>query len=390
MKAIILAAGKGTRMRPLTYLRPKPMISLVDTPVLETIIKHLVAGGVEEIVINTAYMGDSLQSYFGDGRALGANIAYSFEGYIEDGKMHGEALGSAGGIKRIQEFSGFFDEPFLVLCGDAYIDFDISAFAAFHRAKGAMASLLTQEVPIEEVTSYGVVATDEQGQVVQFQEKPLVEEAVSNCVNTGIYLFEPEVIDHIPINQIYDIGGELFPYMAANNLPLYATNQDFTWLDIGQLPDFFTCQATLLNGEVPGFELPGKEVSPGVRIGSNVRINLDKVSLGAGVYIANSCHIEDGVTIEGPCIIGANCHVGKDAQLSNVFIGQYTRIPRGTELADLIIDSPYVIDTSGNACTLAEHGVGIGDARAANEQSVVTIPALANVPLEDTRNSLQL
>jgi len=191
MKAMVLAAGKGTRVQPLTYDVPKPMIPLVRKPVLESIIELLRSHGVDQLVINTSHLAPAIEAYFRDGAAWGVEIAYSFEGHIETGQIRAEALGSAGGMKRIQEFSGFFDDTFVVLCGDALIDLDISAAVGLHKANRALATIVMKDVPREEVHKYGVVQTAPDGRILQFQEKPAPEQAVSTTINTGIYIFEP-------------------------------------------------------------------------------------------------------------------------------------------------------------------------------------------------------
>jgi mannose-1-phosphate guanylyltransferase len=147
--------------------------------------------GFDEIMINVSHLPEKIESYFGNGERFGVEIGYSFEGHIEDGKIKSEAVGSAGGIKRIQEFGGFFDDTFLVVCGDALIDLDLTKAVRQHWKSGAMASICTLSVEPEEVSDYGVVVCDKRGQITSFQEKPSVAEALSNKVNTGIYIFEP-------------------------------------------------------------------------------------------------------------------------------------------------------------------------------------------------------
>ena len=247
MKAMILAAGKGTRVRPITNIVPKPMIPLLGKPLMESIVEHLRDSGFDRIVVNTSHLAPVIQDYFRDGSRFGVEIAYSFEGLLDrGGRLEGEALGSAGGMKRIQDFSGFFDDTFAVLCGDALIDVDFREAVRFHRERKAIATIILREVPREEVWRYGVVATDARGRVERFQEKPAVDEAVSNFINTGLYLFEPEVFDYIPSGRPFDIGGELFPALVAAGAPIYGVELPFQWVDIGCAQDFW--DATRLAG----------------------------------------------------------------------------------------------------------------------------------------------
>ena len=178
MKAMILAAGKGTRVRPLTYDVPKPMIPLLGKPVMAYLVEHLAQHGVNQIMVNVSYLHEKIEEFFGEGHQFGVQIGYSFEGYTkDDGEVVPEPIGSAGGMKKIQEFGGFFDETTIVLCGDALIDLDLGAALAEHKAKGAIASVITREVPWDKVSSYGVVVTDADGRITQFQEKPSEQDA---------------------------------------------------------------------------------------------------------------------------------------------------------------------------------------------------------------------
>ena len=195
---------------------------------------------IPKIVLNVSHLANEIENYFRDGQRFGVQIAYSFEGRITDGELIGEAIGSAGGMRRIQDFQPFFDDTFVVLCGDALIDLDLTAAVKWHQEKGAIATIVTKSVPREEVSSYGVVVTDDSGRIQAFQEKPKVEEALSTTINTGIYIFEPEVLDYIPSGQIYDIGGDLFPQLVAKGAPFYAIPMDFEWIDIGKVPDYWS------------------------------------------------------------------------------------------------------------------------------------------------------
>ena len=234
MKAMILAAGKGTRVQPITHTIPKPMIPILQKPVMEFLLELLRQHGFTEVMVNVSHLAEEIENYFRDGQRFGVEIAYSFEGRIEDGELIGDALGSAGGLKKIQNFQQFFDDTFVVLCGDALIDLNLSEAVRKHRQSGALATIITKRVPKEKVSSYGVVVTDEEGRVKAFQEKPGIEEALSDEINTGIYLFEPEIFDHIPDGVSYDIGSQLFPKLVEKGLPFYALPMDFEWVEIGR------------------------------------------------------------------------------------------------------------------------------------------------------------
>ena len=185
MKAMILAGGKGTRVRPLTDTVPKPMIPIISKPLMEFLVDLLRQHGFDRIIVSTSYLAESIEAYFGEGSRFGVQIGYSFEGHHTDGQSVPEGCGSAGGLKKIQEFSGFFDETFAVVCGDAIIDLDLTAALAFHRDRKAIATIVLKDLPRARVGSYGVVRTEPDGRIVQFQEKPSPEDAISTPATAG-------------------------------------------------------------------------------------------------------------------------------------------------------------------------------------------------------------
>jgi len=355
MKAMILAAGKGTRVRPLTYDLPKPMIPILGKPVMAYIVEHLAKCGVQDIMVNVSYLHEKIESYFGEGRQFGVRIGYSFEGYVdESGQVVAEALGSAGGIKKIQEFGNFFDETTIVLCGDAIIDLDIRAALAEHKRKGALASVITREVPWDKVSDYGVVVTDDDGRILKFQEKPKREEALSNSVSTGIYIFEPEAIDLIPSGEVFDIGSQLFPLMAEKGLAFYAQKHDFKWLDIGSVTDYWGVLQSLLTGDEPQMEVPGAQIKDGVWVGLNTRIEWEGTTIEGPVYIGAGCHIEAGSKIVGPTWIGHGSHVCAGAEVVRSILFEYTRVLPNTRLDEVIVCGDYSADRSGGMQRLSE------------------------------------
>lgn len=347
MKAMILAAGKGTRVRPITYTIPKPMIPILQKPVMEFLLELLRQHGFDQIMVNVSHLANEIESYFRDGQRFGVQIAYSFEGRIEDGELIGEAIGSAGGMRRIQDFSPFFDGTFVVLCGDALIDLDLTAAVKWHREQGSIATVVMKTVPHEEVSSYGVVVTDEDGRIKAFQEKPSVEEALSNNINTGIYIFEPEVLDYIPSGVEYDIGSQLFPKLVEMGAPFYGIPMDFEWVDIGKVPDYWRAIHSVLSGDIKNVAIPGHQVAPGIYTGLNVAVNWDKVDIQGPVYIGGMTKIEDGATIIGPTMIGPNCWVCSGAMVDKSVIFEYSRLGPGVRLVDKLVFGRYCVDKTG-------------------------------------------
>ncbi len=346
MKAMILAAGKGTRIRPITYVMPKPMIPIMQKPVMEFLVELLRQHGFDQIMVNVSHLSEEIENYFRDGQKFGVEMSYSFEGSIINGELVGKALGSAGGLKKIQDFSPFFDDTFVVLCGDALIDLDLTAVVKWHRERGALATVVAKEVPRESVSSYGVMVTDGEDRVVEFQEKPPVELARSNKINTGIYIFEPEILDYIPSGQEYDIGSQLFPKLVAAGAPFYAKVMDFEWVDIGKVPDYWQAIQDVLSGNIRNVKIPGREVRPGIFTGLNVSVNWDKVNVTGPVYIGGMTRIEDGATIVGPTTIGQNCHICRTATVERSIIFEYSRLS-DVRLVDKLVFGRYCVDKTG-------------------------------------------
>ncbi len=365
MKALILAAGRGTRVQPVTYFLPKPMIPILDRPVMELLLQLLVKHGVTEVMINTSYLAPIIENYFGNGARFGVQLAYSFEGVLEAGRIVDRPVGSAGAIRKIQDHSGLFDSTFLVLCGDAVIDLDLTELVARHRRSGAIATIALQQVPWDNVSSYGVVVRDDQGFVRSFQEKPASSEALSNTVNTGIYVFEPEVLNYIPAGQPYDIGSQLFPALLDAQEPVYGVDIPFQWLDIGQVTDYHAVLMQALQGQVHGVERPGREIEPGLWLGLNVRMQPETVNWSGPVCVGGSATIEPGATLIGPCMIGPGCIVEHGAHVERSVIFDYTRVSSRAEVRDMVVIGSYCVHASGEVIDLNRVGTSwvIADAR---------------------------
>lgn len=371
MKAMILAAGKGTRVRPITDTVPKPMIPIINRPVMEFLVDLLRQHDFRDIIVSTSYLSHEIENYFREGSRFGVNIAYSFEGYHCDGEIVPEGAGSAGGLRRIQDFSGFFDETFAVLCGDALIDLDLTRVVEQHRRTGALATIVLKEVPLEEVYRYGIVEIDDTGRIQRFQEKPKPAEAISRLANTGIYIFEPGVLDLVPADRPFDIGGELFPLLAEKGLPFYGMSMPFTWIDIGTTPDYWQAIQTILKGGMRNLEIPGREVAPGVRAGINVAIDWDGTTLEGPLYIGSSTRIEAGAHVTGPTVIGRNSVIESGARINACVIGDYTRVSGLADLDERIISGRFCVDRQGRNVELAGRGMAfvVDDARERREWS---------------------
>ncbi|MGE5507704.1 MAG: sugar phosphate nucleotidyltransferase [Chitinophagales bacterium] len=338
MKAMILAAGVGSRLDPLTANLPKPMVPIVNRPAMEHILALLRVHGVTEVVANLWYRPESITSYFGDGQSFGARLTYSKEDTL---------LGTAGGVKRV---AGFFDGTFLVIAGDALTDIDLGAMLAFHRQRGALATIALR--PVDDPRHFGVVVTGEDGRITGFQEKPRPEEALSRLANTGIYLFEREVLDLIPAGEVYDFGKQLFPRLVAEGQPFYGYRMDGYWCDVGTLLQYRLAHQDVLHGLVrlhtPGVAVPSAErpvvlgegavvepgavlqgrviVGPGARVSAGARL-LGDVVLGAGVKVG------EGATVEAS-VLWAGASLGAECRVSQAVIGQDCRIEPGAAVGE--------------------------------------------------------
>ena len=355
MKAVILAGGQGTRVRPITETIPKPMIPIINKPVIEFLVDVLKQYGFDELVITTAYLASEIENYFREGSRFGVQIGYSFEGYCHDGTIVPEGLGSAGGLKRIQEFSGFFDDTFLVVCGDALIDLDLTRALEIHRRNNALATIILKDVPRESVSRYGVVETAADGRIVRFQEKPSVEDAISTCANTGIYIFEPDVLNYVPSGRACDIGKELFPRLAELKLPFHGVVLPFSWIDIGCTADYWQATQMILRGEFK-IDMPGRELMPNIWGGINVDVDFEHTALQGPLYIGAGTRIEPGAVITGPTVIGRNCSVHSGARIDACIIGDYTRVSSFAELGEKIVSGRFCVDRRGEQVDLAKAG----------------------------------
>lgn len=365
-KGMILAAGQGTRVRPLTKDLPKPMIPILGKPVMEYLVEHMARHGIRQIMVNVAYHHRKIEEYFGDGSRWGVEIGYSYEGTLDHGDILPHPVGSAGGMRRIQDFSGFFDETTLVVCGDALIDLDITAAVTEHHAQGAVASVLALDVPRQDVQNYGIVVADSDGRIQSFQEKPQPDQALSTLASTGIYLFEPAAVNLIPSCCKFDIGSQLFPLLVANKQPFYVQNRAFHWIDIGRVRDYWSVLQRVLRGEVASLSMPGQQVRPGVWVGLNTRVDWDSVQIEGPVYLGSGVRVDAGARIIGPVWIGHGSHIRKHAVVDRSVLFEYTRIGEGMVFAEMVVSPDYCVDKLGHTQYRGDDQCALrwGDARA--------------------------
>jgi len=327
LKAMILAAGLGTRLRPLTNVVSKPMVRMAGRPCIEHAVRLLKKYGVAEIIVNLHYMPEIIREHFGDGSAFGVQISYSIEK---------ELMGTAGGFKRVEDFFG--DAPALIISGDALTDINLGEFFRFHQKSKGIATLALKRVA--DATQYGVVVCEKE-QIVQFQEKPKQEEAISNLANTGIYLFEPEIFQYIPEGTFYDFGKQLFPELLAKGKKMCGYAMREYWCDVGDLNIYREAHYDMLTGVVE-VELPGKRFEGGIWLGERVSVHPDAVLVGP-ILLGNNCSVQEGAKIYGPAILGDNAIVGMNAVVKRSILWNDVIIEDEAEIADSIVADGGII-----------------------------------------------
>lgn len=297
MKAMILAAGVGSRLEPLTRNLPKPLVPIVNKPVMEHIIELLREHGVDEVVMNIHYLGHMIRDYFGDGSRYKVKIHYSEEERL---------WGTAGGVKRV---ASHFDDTFLVVGGDDLADIDITKLVAFHKRNRAIATIALSLV--EDPSQFGIALANERGRITRFLEKPKTEAIFSNSANTGVYVFEPEILDLIPSNEVYDFGMHVFPKLLQLRKPFYGYLTASYWSDVGHLESYRTTHNDALQGRV-GIRFPVPQKRRYVWMGQNVEID-PTAEVAYPVVIGDNCRIAAGAKVLEDSVLGDGCVVEEGA-----------------------------------------------------------------------------
>src|SRR5262249_10801631 len=341
MKAVVMAGGEGTRLRPLTSNQPKPMVPIVGKPCMEHILELLRRHGLTDVVVTVAFLPQAIRSYFGDGENLGLSIEYSVEE---------SPLGTAGSVRLA---SDRLDDTVLVISGDALCDIDLGEIIRVHQEKGAAVTIGLKSV--ENPLEFGIVVTDEDGRIERFLEKPSWGQVFSDTINTGIYVLEPEVLRHIPKDRPYDFSKELFPLLLEMGRPMYGYVMDGYWQDIGNLDQYRQANFDALE--------------------ERVRLNIPGIRIRGNVWVGEGVDLNDLDALEGPAFLGTYCRVAPDAT-----VGPYSVLGSSVTLRERARTSRSIVDTStsigrsavvegaivGRSCDLRAHvrvqeGVAIGD-----------------------------
>jgi mannose-1-phosphate guanylyltransferase/phosphomannomutase len=369
VKAVVMAGGEGTRLRPLTSNQPKPMVPIVGKPCMEHILELLHGHGFHEVIVTVAFLPQAIRSHFGDGETLGLDIEYSVEE---------SPLGTAGSVRLT---AGKLDDTFLVISGDALCDIDLADLVAFHKEKGAAVTIGLKSVdnPLE----FGIVVTDDEGRIERFLEKPSWGQVFSDTINTGIYVLEPEVLRHIPTDRPFDFSKELFPLLLQMGRPLYGKVCDGYWQDIGNLDQYRQANFDALDGSVR-LNIPGIRLRGNVWVGEGVEID-DLGGVEGPAFVGNYCRISPAASVGAYSVLGASVTLRERARVVRSVIDASTHIGRSALVEGAIV---------GRSCDIRSHarvheGVAIGDEATIGAQSVIA-PGVRIYPFKEVESGAQI
>jgi mannose-1-phosphate guanylyltransferase / phosphomannomutase len=362
MKAVVMAGGEGTRLRPLTSNQPKPMVPIVGKPCMEHIVELLRKHGFDDIVVTLAFMPQAIRSYFGAGESLGVSIRYSVEE---------SPAGTAGSVKLAEDA---LDEPFLVISGDALCDIDLAKLVRFHEEKEALVTIGLKSVdnPLE----FGIVVTDDDGRIERFLEKPSWGQVFTDTINTGIYVLDPEVLRHVPVDTPYDFSKELFPLLLEMGKPLYGFVADGYWQDIGNLDQYRQANFDALDGRV-GLDIQGVRLRGNIWVGEGVEL-ADLESVEGPAYLGNYSRIGPRATVGPYSVLSTSVTLRDHARTTRSVVDSSTYIGRSALLEGAIV---------GKSCDIRPHArlhedVAVGDSCTIGEQSVV-MPGIRIYPFKE-------
>lgn len=323
MRAMVMAAGLGTRLRPITHEVPKPVVPVGNVAIVEQLVRLLAAHGVDEVIANLHWFPDTVRGRLGDGSELGVAMSYEQEE---------ELLGTAGGVRNVSDFLTAGDDTFIVLAGDALTDVDLTALVAAHRANGGVATLSVKQV--SDVSEYGVIVTGSDGRIQGFQEKPDPAEALSDLVNCMVYAFSPEIFDYFPVDEMpdpVDFAHDVFPALLENDVPFHVHEIDGYWNDIGTLREYLQGNLDVVTGAV---SLPrlGGELLDGGAAPSDSEVG-EGAELEGPMLIGPGCEIGAGARLSGPLVLGPGTTVGAGAQVKEAVLLPGAEVAAGTVLA---------------------------------------------------------
>jgi NDP-sugar pyrophosphorylase family protein len=331
MKAMVMAAGLGTRLRPLTDVLPKPMVPIANRPVLHHLLNLLARHDIVDVGINIHAFPELIKAYFGNGSTLGMNIRWSYEE---------ELLGTAGGTKKLEDF--WAGETILVTSGDGLHDVDVTALLGHHRRTGALATLALK--PVDNPSEYGVAILDRDTRIKAFQEKPTRDEAKSDLANCGVYVIEPQLLERVPAGTFYDFGQDIWPSLVSAGEPIYGYTTMAYWNDVGGLEELRTSILDAVSGRVR-IEVPGEEIAPGVWAEPGCTVS-PTAQLEGPIVLGPNVTIEAGARVRGPSAIGADSRVGRQAAIRSAALLPGSVVPdEGIAIAGIFGDASKLADS---------------------------------------------
>src|SRR3954447_11727508 len=310
MGAMVMAAGLGTRLRPLTYEVPKPMVPVANRPVMEHILRLLPRHGFDQVIANLHWFPETIRERFGDGSDLGVDLTYSYED---------ELLGTAGGVRNVAEYFG--SEPFLVMAADALTDIDLAALRAAHDAHDGVATLAVKRVA--DVSEFGVVITGSDGRIQGFEEKPARAEALSDLASCMIYVLDREIFDYFPDHPVVDFAMDVFPALLSSDVPFHVHEIDSYWNDVGSLPEYLQGNLDALEGAVEvqdAGELLGER-------GGEDSVERGDPGVSGPVLAGEGCEIDPDTRLDGPLVLGKGCVIGRGAHVKEAVVLPGAAVP---------------------------------------------------------------
>lgn len=322
MKAVILVGGQGTRLRPVTYLNPKPMLPLMNRPFMYSFLSWLKAYGLTDIIFSTCYLPEVFNEYFGDGKKFGLDLAY----ITED-----SPLGTCGAVKNVE---GSLDrEPFMVFNGDVLTSLNLGEMKKFHRERGADITIAL--TPVEDPTAYGLVPIDADGRVKEFLEKPGMDQIVTNLINAGTYMIEPHMMDLAPTGEKYSFERGLFPQALKKGYKIYGFVSNSYWLDVGTPEKYLASHHDIGLGKIK-YQYPYPEFRDEIYIGKDVKYS-DRNFESGPIVVGDGTVIDPAASILPLTVIGNNCHIGPGAKISGAVIFDDCTIGKNCHITDSII-----------------------------------------------------
>jgi mannose-1-phosphate guanylyltransferase/phosphomannomutase len=353
VKAVVMAGGEGTRLRPMTVSMPKPLLPIVNKPIMEHVLRLLARHGFDETVVTVQFLASLVRNYFGDGEDLGMRLHYATEE---------TPLGTAGSVKNAEHL--LRDDTFLVISGDALTDFDLSDLVKFHHDKGALVTVCLTRVP--DPLEFGITIVDEEGRVQRFLEKPTWGQVFSDTVNTGIYVMEPEVFDHVAAGESVDWSADVFPKLLEAGLPVYGYVAEGYWEDVGTHESYMRAQADVLTGQVD-VDLDAFEVSSGVWVAEGADVHPEAVLRGP-LYVGDYAKVEAGAELREFTVLGSNVIVKTGAFLHRAVVHDNVFIGPQTNLRACVIGK----NTDVMRGARIEEGVVVGDECVIEEEAIVS------------------